>query len=546
MRFVLIFLALVAFALRSEGQVVVADAVKLTHINGPASGEVIVDESGPGFSFSGDWVDGTLAGGYLGSYIYDVASDSSKSAGYWVADVPTEGTYEVTAWYIPGSNRLTNVLYRILHAGGVSEVVIDQTSGGNWTSLGNYEFVDRGYIQISNRLTENRTEDIIIDDGETLFSTTGYWPIGTHDAGLRDDYLVHGCSVVASATARWDVPVFVGGNYEVYAWIYPGSNRNSEAHYLIPYAGGLREKTIDQTKGEEGWHYLGVYPYTPGNYSVELDNAGPTDKVVIADGLLFQYASLQGPLPPSIDLVPEVLTPAAGEALWIKAEVWSVSPGLTVKGERWIDDEPHQWVDFFDDGLHQDGAAGDDIYGGALPGAPAATVLKYRVHATNVTGATAETDVMRCLVAYDEAATPELRWIFGGPFHTPEWADATLERIRRGNLNAHCVKVRSDVYCYYQSIYQPMFPHVPERYDPLAGLIERAHNTSEGKAYIQVHAFVVFYVALITDTPPDGHVLDLHPEWADENYDGEQVIVASNTRMYLLTRPHITMPSYYQ
>jgi len=146
MRFILIVFLLTSFSLRSEGQVVIADAVKLTHINGPGSGEAIVDESGPGFSFSGDWIDGTLPGGYSGAYIFDMASDSSRSAGYWTADLTTEGTYEVTVWYIHGSNRLTNVLYRILHAGGVSEVAIDQTSGGNWTSLGSYEFGDRGKV----------------------------------------------------------------------------------------------------------------------------------------------------------------------------------------------------------------------------------------------------------------------------------------------------------------------------------------------------------------------------------------------------------------
>ncbi|MBN1900873.1 family 10 glycosylhydrolase, partial [Candidatus Sumerlaeota bacterium] len=517
-----------------QAQVVIADAVKLVHVDYPTTCVAIVDESEPGFSFSGDWVVGTVPGGYLNTYIYAVASDSYRKAGYWAMDIPADGTYEVTAWYIPGSNRLPNVLYKILHNGGVSEAEVNQTTGGNWTSLGSFDFSERCYIRISNRLTVDTVEDFIIDDGEILFSATGYWPTGTQEAGFRGDYLFHGCSIVASATARWDAPVFIGGNYEVYAWVYPGSNRCSAAHYLIPYAGGFRDIKINQSIGEEGWRYLGVYPYTAGNYPVELNNAGSTDKVVIADALMFRYSSIQGSLPPSIDLVPGALTPSSGEELQVKAEAWSVSPGLVVKGERWIDDEIRVWVDLYDDGLHNDDAAGDGIYGGALPGAPSATVIKYRVHATNDTGMTSLTDEMRCLVAYDEATTPELRWIFGGPFNTPEWADSTLEIIRSSNLNAQCVKVTSDVYCYYKSSYQPMFPSVPEGYDPLAGLIERAHDTSEGKSSIQIHAFIVFYVALTTDTPPPGHILDIHPEWTDENYDGEQVITTSvNTRMYL-------------
>ena len=153
-----------ASATQSNAQVVIADAVKLTHSDGPASGEVIADESEPAFSFSGTWYPGAVAGGYLDSFLFCTVSDSSKTAGYWAADVPTSGTYDVSTWYLAGTNRSTNTLYRILHAGGVSEVAVDQTTGGDWTSLGSHDFTDRAFVQISNRLAGTTPEDIIVDD----------------------------------------------------------------------------------------------------------------------------------------------------------------------------------------------------------------------------------------------------------------------------------------------------------------------------------------------------------------------------------------------
>jgi len=140
---------------------------------------------------------------------------------------------------------------------------------------------------------------------------------------------------------------------------------------------------------------------------------------------------------------------------------------------------------------------------------------------------------MKCLVAYEEAATPELRWIFGYQWSDADKIDALLERVRYGNFNALCVSVRGVADAFYESSYEPMNPSIPEGFDPLAYLVQKAHDTSGGKAYIEVHPLVLVYRVLTTDTPPPGHVLDLHPEWISENYDGEQVIVAGNTRMYM-------------
>ncbi len=535
---ILLFLLLLIFTASphfSDGQVVIADAVKLTHIKGPEFGEVIVDDSEPGFSTVGSWLKGTFTGGHQNTYLYVNASDTVKSCGNWIINLTTEETtYTVSVWYPAGSNRSKNVLYRILHAEGVNEVVINQTTGGNWTNLGSYHFKNRGYIQISAGLTVNPVYNIVVDDGDILFNTIGSWAPGTNTTGYLGDYLYRSCASTPSSKAFWNIPVFAAGNYEIFAWFNPGSNRNDSAHYLIPFKDGIQKKILDQTRGEDGWHDFGIYPYTPGVYQVELNNTGSMDKVVVADAIICKYNSPPGPIPPKIIPIQELHTPAPGESFSVKAEVWSVSPIRSVKGEKWIADELHEWSNFFDDGLHNDGTAGDGIFGGNISGGPAASVINYRIHADNDTSTTAQSDIMKCLVAYQKAENPELRWIFSAPFYTPELAEKSLADIRRANMNALGASPRSTLYCYYKSVFLPMFSGVPEGYDPLAGLIEKAHDTSGGKAYIQIHTLVLFYVALTSDTPPPGHILTTHPEWTDENYKGEQVITTSiNTRMYL-------------
>ena len=41
----------------------------------------------------------------------------------------------------------------------------------------------------------------------------------------------------------------------------------------------------------------------------------------------------------------------------------------------------------FDDGLHNDGAAGDGVYGTSIPGQPANTLVRYRIEGVGPNGA---------------------------------------------------------------------------------------------------------------------------------------------------------------
>ncbi len=89
------------------------------------------------------------------------------------------------------------------------------------------------------------------------------------------------------------------------------------------------------------------------------------------------------------------------------------------------------------------------------------------------------------------AGEPQLRaiWIdgFNEGIKTPEQIDTLLARVRQAKLNAVVVQVRKSADAYYNSHYEPRARDIAEDFDPLAYLIEKAHN---GKPYIEVHTWL--------------------------------------------------------
>jgi|GEM_PF-1756803 len=526
------FLFFALLCLKTSPQdVVIVDAVKCTHENGAGVAEIIVDNSDPEFFTNGTFTQGSFSGGYLDNYLYAMSSDSSLKTAYWRLDIPIPGKYDVSAYYTTGSNRSSHVHYRLLHESSAAEIEIDQKTGGNWEVMGRFPFNTGTYtVQVSNRITSGIIESITIDNGDALFETIGSWTPGTVSPGFQDDYLFAGCGATSSSQARWNMPVFIPGNYKISAWFSVGPNRNQNTCYLIPTSNGILEKFVSQKSGEDGWHSLGTYNFPTGLAQVTLHNIGDPDTVVIADALRAEYSEHQGAIPPEIEiLTEEPPLPSAYEPFPVKAQVLSFDEISSVSLVKWETPGDEKSFPMFDDGLHHDNQAGDNIFGGQLVAGDPATILKYKVCAQTIKGAEACSTELQCLTAYDEWTSPELRLVFGYSIKTPELIDALVERVRQGNFNTVCVSVRSIADAYYESSYEPWSPGIPEGFDPLEYLIQKAHDTTGGKQYINVHPLVLVYRVLTTDTPPPGHVLDLHPEWASENFAGETFLV---DRMY--------------
>ncbi len=117
-------------------------------------------------------------------------------------------------------------------------------------------------------------------------------------------------------------------------------------------------------------------------------------------------------------------------------------------------------------------------------------------------------------------AKPEFRaaWVtaWSSGILTPAEVDETIRMAREANMNALIVQVRKTGDALYKSNYEPRAPLDDPNFDPLAYLVEKAHK--EG---IEIHAWLnTFRITARGEKPGPGHVLSLHPEWANKTYEG--------------------------
>jgi len=117
-------------------------------------------------------------------------------------------------------------------------------------------------------------------------------------------------------------------------------------------------------------------------------------------------------------------------------------------------------------------------------------------------------------------------WIYswGLGFLSAEETKDMIDTARSNNLNCIFPEVRKTGDAYYKSTTEPRGTNIDPGYeDPLADIISRAHDTSEGKPYIEVHAWVVPYRVwkLSMGDVPTSHILNRHPEWLSERYSGD-------------------------
>ncbi len=116
--------------LRADGQLL-AWATAAVSTNG-----IILDQGGPGTANSGGWTAGANAGGWNGDYWHDGAANKGSRWVSYTPTLPTNGTYEVYAWWVESSNRATNTPYDVVHAAGTTRVLVNQkVSSGGWFKL---------------------------------------------------------------------------------------------------------------------------------------------------------------------------------------------------------------------------------------------------------------------------------------------------------------------------------------------------------------------------------------------------------------------------
>ena len=118
--------------LRADGQLLSWAAV-----TSATNGIILDQDTVPGTTNSGGWTAGANAGGWNGNYLLDgIGVNKPLKWLRYTPALPTNGTYEVYAWWVESSNRATNSIFDIIHAAGTNRIFVNQrVASGGWFKL---------------------------------------------------------------------------------------------------------------------------------------------------------------------------------------------------------------------------------------------------------------------------------------------------------------------------------------------------------------------------------------------------------------------------
>ncbi len=345
--------------------------------------EIIVDDGSvaPLYTDDGGWWDGAYVVGYgNGKYRVNNATspDQNDKSAAWTPDFPADGTYAVYINFTSGSNRVTDARYTVIHAGGESTLLVDQTvNGSRWLYIGSYAFAKGSNgqgVYLSTLSSEADGIKVVIADavkfGGGMGSTVRngqpsgkprwqeaarYWVefVGAPESTYNPSWAENDADVTTRPLyANWQgvdayislhSNAFDGTARGVGTWRYDGSNSS------YPITDGstelrnyIQEEVLGAIRAEwdSGWVNYGLHTANFGELRVleeapgallELgfhDNAQdaawllkPHFRETVARAItkaVFRYFGVTAPLPPRriLNLRTEVVTPGSIRLSW--------------------------------------------------------------------------------------------------------------------------------------------------------------------------------------------------------------------------------------
>ncbi|MCX7920352.1 MAG: fibronectin type III domain-containing protein [bacterium] len=190
-------------------------------------------------------------------------------------------------WYSPGYWALQR---GVMYGGYIEDM-------GNWErclmQLARYLW-NAGAEVYPSREWDNNTTEVIVnnDSGSPWYTETGTWTTsGTN--GYNSTYRWASTNTSSTtATAIWQANIPRTEYYAVYQYSRPGSNRVSDAQYIINHSGGQSVVYVNQktkTTTDPRWIYIGTYHFNAGTTTIILTNFSKdtSGSVVIADAIRF-------------------------------------------------------------------------------------------------------------------------------------------------------------------------------------------------------------------------------------------------------------------
>jgi hypothetical protein len=273
--------------------------------NDPNTGtNITLDNAIAGYSETGTWGDSVSTGYYRTNSRF--ANTGSGGAATFRPSIPSAAVYDVYGWWVSGTNRATNAVYQINHAGGTSNVAANQSlNGGQWNLLGTFTFnagtngtivlttqgesgkvVSADAIQL--RFKSSVSNSIFVDNGTSDFTASSNWFPSTSVPGYYGANYHARATEAVSDPAVWRATLPSSGSYRVYARWAADSNRAASAPYQVLHAGGTTTVNVNQQQNNNTWVLLGTFNFNAGTADrVRLSCWTTAGFYVIADAIRF-------------------------------------------------------------------------------------------------------------------------------------------------------------------------------------------------------------------------------------------------------------------
>ncbi len=141
--------------------------------------QIIVTRDSSGYAEQGEWITGTQAGYNGGNYRYTVVSATPTATATWSFTPAASGQYAVYVWYLHASNRAADAHYLVQHAGGTSEVRINQqVHGATWRYIGTFPFAAGvpARVMLTNQSANAGSSQVVIADAIRIGGGMGVLP----------------------------------------------------------------------------------------------------------------------------------------------------------------------------------------------------------------------------------------------------------------------------------------------------------------------------------------------------------------------------------
>ena len=161
--------------------------------------------------------------------------------------------------------------------------------------------------------TQNAIAGVVVDndDGSPAYVETGAWSTGGVAGYNGGTY--RWTSPGETKTATWTGNLPEAGEYEVFVWYLPGTNRTTSTKYDIAAADQVYTVYINQTGGGYTWESLGTFTFNAGDNTITLDAGGSSGgSAVIADAVRFGDDGGEPPEPPE----PIEVAPGVWHSMW--------------------------------------------------------------------------------------------------------------------------------------------------------------------------------------------------------------------------------------